>query len=693
MSSYLKLLPSALIAVIITLPLNTSIAQTKTKKSKISQIKSETSTNQSQNKCQFQGHFSSINSVDIHSDSQTFISTSNDNSIKLWNIDNGKLIRTFRNVGNIGKISQDGKSFISADKDNNIRLWNISTGKLIRIFDKNTESISYLDISPDNKIVISGSWDNNIQLWDISTGKLIRRLRGHSDSINAAIVTPDGNTVISSSYDGIKIWDIKTASLIRTIKGHSKVVSSLAITQDGQTLFSGGEDGNIKLWNIKTGKEIRTLKEHSGRVESLVISSDGSTLISGAGDNTIKLWDIANQNLIHTFGKPIKKVDLSKFRPKNPPSGAIAISFSVSAIKAAISPDGKTIVSTDGINIQLWDVEKRKQLRTIKANYNGFGSVFISPDNQTLVSLNIDSPIDIWNRFTGRKIRTIKDEWVQSIDISPNGNTLVTGGWGDKTIKLWNIKTGKLVRAFKDTGVDKVAISPDGKILISSHGELIKLRDISTGKLLRQLESSFSVSSLAVSDNGKFLVTRNVGDEILLWDMQTGKLIRTLKKTNIDEFYNADKNINNIISVTSATISPNGRIVASGYSDGTIKLQDSETGNNIYTLKGHDDGVSALAISPDGNTLVSTSQDNSIKIWDIFQRKLIHTLSAHLHNISSVDISPDGKTLVSGSWDNTMKEWDISTGKLLNTFCVSPQSGGKALINQSFLQAKFKFKK
>ena len=83
--------------------------------------------------------------------------------------------------------------------------------------------------------------------------------------------------------------------------------------------------------------------------------------------------------------------------------------------------------------------KKRKQLRTIKANYNGFGSVLISPDNQTLVSLNIDSPIDIWNRFTGRKIRTIKDEWVQSIDISPNGNTLVTGGWGDKTIKLWNI--------------------------------------------------------------------------------------------------------------------------------------------------------------------------------------------------------------------------------------------------------------
>ena len=162
-----------------------------------------------------------------------------------------------------------------------------------------------------------------------------------------------------------------------------------------------------------------------------------------------------------------------------------------------------------------------------------------------------------------------------------------------------------------------------------------------------------------------------MGDEILLWDMQTGKLIRTLKKTNIDEFYDTNKNINNIISVTSATISPNGRIVASGYSDGTIKLQDSETGNNIYTLKGHDDGVSALAISPDGNTLVSTSQDKNIKIWDISQRKLIHTLSGHLHNISSVDISPDGKTLVSGSWDNTMKEWNISTGKLLNTFCVS----------------------
>jgi WD40 repeat protein len=412
---------------------------------------------------------------------------------------------------------------------------------------------------------------------------------------------------------------------------------------------------------MATAKEIRTLKGHSGMIESLAISSDGDTLVSGAWDSTVKSWNIKTGQLIRTFGKPIKQSDLSDLLPKNPPGGSL-ISDTSSVTTAAISPDGNTIISGNSNNIQLWDAKTGKIIRTIEGHSDWFQSVIISPDNKTLVSLNSNNTINIWDKNTGKRNRLIKDKWVSSIAISPDGKTIVTGSWDDKPIKLWDVQTGKLIRTFEDSGVNSVAVSPDGTILISASNEIIKLRDINTGKLLHKLEHLFPVSDIAISKNGNRLVSRNIGDEIILWDMQTGKLIRTLKKETVYD--------NDAIPVTSIAISPDGSTVVSGYLDGTIILQDASTGENIRTLNNQTPGVYSITISPDGNTLVSGSYyDNTIKFWNIRTGKLISTLEAHLYNVSSLAIGSDGKTLVSGSYDNTMKMWDMTNSKLLHTFC------------------------
>lgn len=539
----------------------------------------KTQTEISANPCRLTGHFHSINSVNITPDGKIFISASGDNNIKFWDLYTGKLIRTFQGAGYRGLMSPDGKILISASHDETIKLWDINTGKLIRTLEGHSDLIQSLAISQDGKILISGSWDKTIKLWDISTGKLIRTLRGHSEWVNSAIITPDGATVISGSSDKtIKLWDIKTAKEIRTFgKGHFDGVSALAISADGKTFLSGSYDSTIKVWDIKTGKEIRTLKGHSDTIESLAISSDGNTLVSGAWDTTIKLWDIKTGKLLRTFGKPIRKLQLSSL-PKNPPSGTI-ITDAGSPTTIAISPDGNTIVSASNSNIQLWDIKTGQQIHNIEGHRNWFYFVAMTPDNQTLVSLNSDASINLWNVRTKKKIRSIKDSWVRSVAISPDGNTLVSGGWGDKALKLWDIHTGKLIRTFEDNGVNSVAISPDGTILISSHGETIKLRDIRTGKLLHTLKGhSFSVNAIcaqrssgaiAISKNSSTLVSSSIGDEIILSDMRTGKPIRTLKETTVEEWENNTSRVSPVISIS---ISPDGRTVASGYGDGALSI-------------------------------------------------------------------------------------------------------------------------
>jgi WD40 repeat protein len=185
---------------------------------------------ESNSKCQFTGHFSFINSVDISPDGKKFITASYDNNIKLWDISTGALLHTFQGAGTNALISPDGKTLTSASNDKTIKLWDISTKKLIRTLEGHSEQVSSFAISFDGKTLISGSWDKTIKIWDISTGKLIRRLRGHSESVNSAIITPNSATIISSSSDKtIKLWDIKTAREIRTLKENISI-SKLAIS-------------------------------------------------------------------------------------------------------------------------------------------------------------------------------------------------------------------------------------------------------------------------------------------------------------------------------------------------------------------------------------------------------------------------------------------------------------------------------
>jgi WD40 repeat protein len=96
-------------------------------------------------------------------------------------------------------------------------------------------------------------------------------------------------------------------------------------------------------------------------------------------------------------------------------------------------------------------------------------------------------------------------------------------------------------------------------------------------------------------------------------------------------------------------ISPDGKTVASGSADTSIKLWDIKTGKEIRPLAGHSGFVFSVAISPDGKTLTSGSWDTSIKLWDIATGKEIRSLIGHSSTVNSVAISPDGKTVAGGT--------------------------------------------
>jgi WD40 repeat protein len=195
---------------------------------------------------------------------------------------------------------------------------------------------------------------------------------------------------------------------------------------------------------------------------------------------------------------------------------------------------------------------------------------------------------------------------------------------------------------------------------------------------LRTLKGhSGSVNSVAFSPDGKTLASGGGDNTVKLWEVSTGTELRTLKGHSG--------------AVFSVAFSPDRKTLASGGGDNTVKLWEVATGTELRTLKGHSLSIFSVAFSPDGNTLASGSWDKTVKLWDVSTGEELRTLKGHSDSVGSVTFSPDGKTVASGGEDHTIKLWDVTSGTELRTltghfsvvFSVAFSPDGKTLASGS----------
>lgn len=310
-----------------------------------------------------------------------------------------------------------------------------------------------------------------------------------------------------------------------------------------------------------------------------------------------------------------------------------------------------------------------------------FSSVVFSPDDKLLATGDSDGVVRLWEVTTGKErlILTEHTSWVYSIKFTARGTRLITGS-DDKTIKIWDLNTGKCLKTLvQSNGVYAIAIDPVKAKLASVSYEKILLWDLHNGKCLKTfLEHTDWVYSVSFGPEGKKLASGSIDGTVKLWDTHTGKCLdnKCLKNTDM---------------IWSVALNPSGKILASGGNNQIIKLWNIQTNESMRTLYGHTNRVRSLNFHPNGHILASGSYDKTVRLWDARTGECLNVLQDHTNSVLSVAFSSTGEILASGSDDRTVRLWNTYTGQCLKVlqgrvdrvWSIALNSNGKTLASGS----------
>jgi WD40 repeat protein len=579
------------------------------------------------------GHADEITSLAFTPDGKYVISSSLDNTVKVWDTASEILLHTLEGHSAdvlCVAISPDGRFLASASGDRQIKVWNIPSGKEVGRLEGHDFPVDLVVFSPDSRLLASRGLNGETRIWDWTSGQLLRLLEGNIEGV--IVFSPDGKSLVGGRDDRILFWDVYSGKVIHTIKGHTGKVVSVGFSPDGNWLASASLDRTIRVWSMPSGELDRIIEDDSIKIIGFMKQSE--KLVSGGADQTIRIWNLQLGKLERSLGAYARPLDPS--------------------LPVALSADGGTIAtSSPSHSVKLWDVSSGELLHTLQGHASDVFSIAYSRDGHYLVSGSNDQAVRVWNLRTGSLDNVLKGhtESVLSVAISGDGQRIASAS-GDHSVKIWDLVSGELVHDLEGHKEfsNVVAFSPDGKKLASGGGDgAAKIWDAASGALLVNISDRRGEVDLAFSPDGTEVVTSSSLEvPTSIWDVDSGGLVIDLQPG----------------PNTAVAFSPDGETLA--VADSEIVLWNVRSEEIIRKLSGHDKRIKMVAFSPSGYTIASVDP-GVVKIWDAVSGRLLRDVRGCTGDIHSAAFSPDGTVIALGCMDASIRFRSVYTGELLGT--------------------------
>jgi WD40 repeat protein len=457
-------------------------------------------------------------------------------TIRSWVAETGKLLPEVKAGSAVRALTYlpDNKHVASACADATAKLWNVEDGKLARSFVNSPGPIYSMAWSPDANTLVIASVTGAIKVWEPKPGRLAHFIAGqrmYSDTWNSTMVplawSPTENNLAVNNQDGrVDVWDL-AARKFHTFVESVGPGTSLAWSPDGTILASGAGDSVIRLWSLEKNKGVGDMGNVGGWIYALAWLPDGQALFAGCQAPDIALWDIRKAKKTY----PLKEHKAA-----------------VSAL--AISRDGSTLISGDYQGkICVWDLKSKKPAHVLK--HGGFvrSLAFFPTGDFFLSSADGGDGIKMWRTAAGTVMDTIKDEGHAdciAFGLSPDAKTLAYGSLYDRKVRLWSLDKKARLRTLEPSlpnRIMKVAWSADGKTIAASSefDNRIYLWHAATGELQATLFALTSPHGFILSPRGHVSATPEAAAE-LVYVAQTDRGQETLSAEEFARKYQWNNN-------------------------------------------------------------------------------------------------------------------------------------------------------